>query len=727
MKRQLWDALPFSAKLLLRRLLVGLVGSAVRFVTSFLRVADKLVGVAVKNGLDIEEARTWQTRRSAAPVQTFSSHDLLFLMNAVSGGQTAIHSSVDSPHASIIIPVFDNVEYTFQCLRSLIQETNFNDTEIIVVNNASRDATERVLSYLSDIVRVINNKENMGFVDACNQGAAVARGKYLVFLNNDTLVLPGWLRHLIDTVESDPSIGAVGSMLIYPDGSLQEAGAIVWRNGDAFRYGWGKNPEHRKYNFARQVDYCSAASLLVRKDVFDRLGGFDRRYAPAYYEDTDLCFGVRSLGYKVIYQPMSRLVHNEGVTAGKDVQIGFKRFQTINQEKFVAKWRLVLERDHFERDPALLDEAANRNRGPRIIVFDNLIPTPDRDSGSMRMFMLLKALTKWNRPLFVPLHGTGWPEYEQLLGKEGIETAPLVDYKKLLKERRFHAAILSHPGVASQLLSSIRSTDRRIKIIYDTVDLHFLRYTREHQLTGDRRATKEAERYRKLETRLAQASDQVWCVTPEDKEVLKAAVPEARIEVVPNIHSLQSRGKPFDERHGLLFIGGFLHRPNSDAVHYFIKEILPLVRQAIPEAKFYVVGGGVTPEIAAYDSSDVSIMGYVPDVNPLFDSCRVFVAPLRYGAGMKGKVGQALSYGLPVVTTTIGAEGIGLTTNHEALIVDDPRAFAEAVVRVYRDQELWQRLSDNGYTHIQKHFAPQVVAEKISDAIIKTCEQTARV
>lgn len=721
MKRQLWDALPFSAKFLLRRLLVGLVGSAARFVTGFLRVADKLVGVAVKNGLDIEEAQTWQTHRSAAPVQAFRSHDLLLLMNAVSGGQTAIHSSVDPPHASIIIPVFNNVEHTFQCLRSLIQEVDLISTEIIVVNNWSQDATERVLSYFAGYIRVVNNTENRGFVDACNQGAAVARGKYLVFLNNDTLVLPGWLKHLIDTAEHDSSVGVVGSMLIYPDGSLQEAGAIVWKNGDAFRYGWGMNPERRKYNFARQVDYCSAASLLVRKDIFDRLGGFDRRYAPAYYEDTDLCFGVRSLGYKVIYQPMSRLVHNEGATAGKDVQIGFKRFQTINREKFVAKWREVLERDHFERDPALLDEAANRNRSPRIIVFDNLIPTPDRDAGSMRMFMLLRALAKWGQPLFVPLHPPQWPEYEKLLGKEGIETAPLTAYKKLLKGRRFHAAILSHPDVATALLALIRRADGRIKIIYDTVDIHFLRYEREHQLTEDPRAAASAARYRKLETRLAQASDQVWCVTPEDKAVLERAAPSAKIKIVPTIHALQSRGKIFDERHGLLFIGGFLHRPNSDAVHYFIKEILPLVRQTVSNAKLYVIGGGVTPEIAAYDSSDVSIMGYVPDVGPLFDGCRVFIAPLRYGAGMKGKVGQALSFGLPVVTTTIGAEGIGLKTNHEALIADDPRAFADAVVRVYQDQELWQRLSDNGYSHIEKHFSPRVVAEKISDAISILC------
>lgn len=709
--------MPPSLKILMKRLIVRLVGSAIRIVGLFVKLADRLLDIAIKNGLDISQVWDIKARPVAAPLPPWSSHDFLLIMNAISGRKDPAHSPGRPVRTSIIIPAFHKVEYTFQCLRSLMQEIDFSEHEVIVVNNASCDETEQVLSYLCGAVRVINNEGDLGFVDACNQGAAAAKGKHLVFLNDGTVVLSGWLRHLLDTADNDPSVGAVGSMLIYPDGRIWEAGAIVWKNGDPFPYGREKNPEDRKYNFAREVDYCSGASLLVRKDVFDQLGGFDRRYAPAYYGDVDLCFGVRSLGYKVIYQPMSRLIHYEGITAGTDLQTGLKRFREINREKFVGKWRDVLERAHFGRDLALLETAADRRRGPRIIVFDDHVPNPDRDAGGARMFIILQTLVKFGRPVFVPFRQPLRPEYERILGKEGVETAGLVDYPKLIRRRSFSAAIFSRPDVADALLPSVRRNDKKLKIIFDTVDVVFLRLEREYKLTGDTRFAKEAMRYRKLEGRLARASDQVWCVTPEDREVLAKEAPSARFEIIPTIHPLQGRGKSFDERQGLVFIGGFLHRPNGDAVHYLIREIYPLIQKSIPGVKLYIVGGNVPPEIAAYGSEDIAVMGFVPDVNPIFHNSRVFVAPLRYGAGIKGKIGQALSYGLPVVTTTIGAEGMGLKNGHEAMIADDPQEFAEMVIEVYGHRELWQRLSDYGYAHIQKHFTPQVVEEKIYNAI----------
>ena len=217
-----------------------------------------------------------------------------------------------------------------------------------------------MFSYLDGFVRVLRNESNHGFVDACNEGAAVGQGKYLVFLNNDTIVLPNWLKPLVETFEQDGRVGAVGSMFIYPDGSIQEAGAIIWKTGEAHHYGWGESPDDSRFNIARDVDYCSGASLAIRKELFDKLGGFDRQYAPAFYEDADLCFGVRSLGYRVIYQPASRLIHFEGTTAGVDVEEGPKQYQLINRRKFVQKWSKVLVSQHYENNPANERLAADR-------------------------------------------------------------------------------------------------------------------------------------------------------------------------------------------------------------------------------------------------------------------------------------------------------------------------------------------------------------------------------
>lgn len=623
-----------------------------------------------------------------------------------------------SIQTSIIIPVFNKAQFTFQCLRSLMQEVDFSETEVVVVDNASTDQTAAVLSHFESVVRVVRNDENRGFVDACNQGAAAARGKYFLFLNNDTRVLPGWLTRLVETIEADPANGAVGSMFIYPDGTLQEAGAMVWRNGEAHHYGWGASPDDRRFNFAREVDYCSAASLLIRAKVFQQLGGFDRRYAPAYYEDVDLCFGVRALGYRVIYQPASRLVHYEGVTAGADPTRGYRRFEIINRGKFVEKWREVLDRDQLAPDSKQLVAASDRNRDrPRIVVFDERVPSPDRDAGSLRMLIILKTLAAWCHVTFVPFSRPQSVDYERALWKEGIETADAEDYRHLLKHKNFKVAIVSRPSTGSALIHRLRRVNPKVRIVFDMVDTHFLRFQREYEVSGEPNALAQAQRYREIEGNLARKSDSVWCASGEDKQVMEREVPTARIEVVPTIHELRGRGKSFDEREGLLFIGNFAHLPNEDGVLFFLREVYPQLRQTMPNMRIEIIGDQASAALRNYNSEQVSIRGYVPDVEPSLRERRVFIAPLRFGAGIKGKVGEALAHGIPVVTTSIGAEGFGLTHGTDVMIADDPAAFAAAVADLYSQRELWERVSRNGRLRIEKHFTPEVVAETINNSI----------
>jgi GT2 family glycosyltransferase len=627
-------------------------------------------------------------------------------------------AGVDEPRnitTSIIIPVFNQAEFTYQCIQSLSHEIDFNEVEVIVVDNASTDETKNVLAHFQNVVHVIRNSENRGFVDACNQGAAVARGKYLVFLNNDTVVLPGWLKHLVETIEANPANGAVGSMFLYADGSIQEAGGIVWKNGEAHHYGWGSSPNDLQFNFAREVDYCSAASLLVMRDIFERLGGFDRRFAPAYYEDVDLCFGVRSLGYKVIYQPLSRLVHFESVTAGSDTTKGVKRFQIVNREQFVEKWRDVLEREHLPKNLKLVQAASNRKRN-QIVVFDERIPSPDRDAGSLRMFLILKTLTEWSHVIFVPFNRPQSIDYERALWKEGIETADAVDYRRLLKNNAVLAAIVSRPSMANTFLRRIRCLNPAVGIVFDMVDTHFIRFQREHEISGEAFSLSEAKRYRKLETKLAQASDLVWCASIEDKRVMET-VTDTPIEVVPTIHELRDCGKPFAEREHLLFIGNLAHRPNEDAVLFFMREIYPLVLKLLPNVRLDIIGDYASAAVSAYNSEKVRIPGYVPDVEPYLRGRRVFIAPLRFGAGVKGKVGEAMAHGIPVVTTTIGAEGFGLTHGLDVMIGDEPQAFADAIQQLYLQEDLWQRVSHNGRIRIEKHFTPEVISEIINSSI----------
>lgn len=718
-KKMLKDKLPFAVKRQAGKLSVAVLRTLSRTTRTVFQFSAKVLKYSQRHGFDLERelppalANLSRASKSSAVLNPFGTSDFLLL----TGQNVARTEPIES---SIIIPVFNKADFTFQCLRALFREIDLTRNEIIVVDNASTDETGQMLARLGNRVRVIRHSENKGFVEACNSGASAAHGKFLVFLNNDTIVQPDWLSSLVETIESDETVGAVGSMLIFPDGKMQEAGGIVWNDGSAHLYGYGERPEDAPFNFRREVDYCSGASLFVSKNLFDSFGGFDMRYAPAYYEDTDLCMNVRAANRKVVFQPLSKVIHFEGITAGRDLNSGFKRYQEINHEKFFHKWKKVLEKDHLPPDKARIEAASNRSRKPLMLVAFNEIPKSNTDSGNVRMTAILKTLIKDYRVVLTFLHQrANDDEYERQIGNLGVETVWIVDFYRRFKRADFEFVMLCFPHVAYYLRPTFKRLFPAAKIIFDTVDVHFVRFEREYELTGDVRIAGYAARHKKIETALANAADQVWCVTETDKKNLQAVAPNAKIEIVPNIHALNGRGEPFGSRQDLLFIGNFNHRPNADAVYYFLKEIFPLVLKRMPDVRFRIVGSNAAPELFELNSENVRVEGFVPNVTPIFETCRVFVAPLRYGAGMKGKIGQALSFGLPTVTTSVGAEGMNLTNEREVLIADAPEVFADEICRVYQNENLWQRLSDNGFDFIKGNFSPEIVEKQIQKALRK--------
>jgi O-antigen biosynthesis protein len=263
----------------------------------------------------------------------------------------------------------------------------------------------------------------------------------------------------------------------------------------------------------------------------------------------------------------------------------------------------------------------------------------------------------------------------------------------------------------------VRRAAPRQRIVYDMLDVHHLRATREAELTGDPRAAREAEELRRLETRLARGADLIWCGSSPDQELMARLAPGVPSAVVPTVHELHGRGLPFAAREHLLFVGNFSHRPNTDAVRFLGREVMPLVRRSLPSVELLVVGDNAPAEFADYAAEGVRLLGYVPDLGAVVDGCRVFVAPIRFGSGVNGKIGESLAYGLPVVTTTVGAEGWGVTDGEQLLIADAPADFAAAVVRLYDDAALWQKLSDGGYRHIAEHYTPELIRRVINDSL----------
>lgn len=616
-----------------------------------------------------------------------------------------------TPRVSIVIPVHNQIAYTFACLRSLAAHAGATPFEVIVVDDASTDATAARLATVAGI-RVLRNERNLGFVGACNAGAAAARGEFLAFLNNDTVVAAGWLEALLGCFEEEPDCGLVGAKLVYPDGRLQEAGGIVFRDGSGWNYGRFDDPADPRYNFRREADYCSGAAILVRRELFAALGGFDARYAPAYYEDTDLAFAVRAAGHKVFYEPRATVVHFEGVTAGTDTGSGMKRYQVVNREKFVEKWKTALAAQPAPiADARAAARAADWRRRGRVLIVDAYTPTPDQDSGSLRMRNLMRLLGEFGyRVSFLPdnrAHAGRYTEALQALGVEALYHPFVADPVAWLRAHggELDAIVLSRHYVAANYVGLARLYAPRARLIFDTVDVHHLREQRAATLYGSAELAEQAARTRAQELKLMRECDVTVVVSAAEKALLERELPQARIEVLSNVHEVHGRRRDFAERRDLVFIGGFQHPPNVDAVLWFVREVFPRVRARLPDANFHVIGSKAPEEILALAHDGVVVHGYVADIAPFLDGCRVSVAPLRYGAGVKGKVNMAMSHGLPVVATTPAVEGMHVRAGEDVLVADTPADFAAAVVRVHGDATLWKMLSDNGLANVQRHFS----------------------
>ena len=643
----------------------------------------------------------------------------------------AVHEQVD---VSIIIPVFNQFHFTQACLASLQEHQGTERFEVIVVDDCSTDATAEAVPRLPGAV-YLRNETNSGFVASCNRGAQAARGKYLVFLNNDTLVTPGWLTALLDTFAEEPRAGIVGSKLVYPDGRLQEAGGIIWRDASGWNYGKFDDAKKPEYNYLRDVDYCSAAALMVPKALFEIISGFDSRYAPGYYEDTDLAFKMRHARYKVLYQPLSEVIHYEGATGGTDLNAGAKRHQEIHRSIFAEAWADELMTMPVNGDLGFLQQPPPGRKN--ILVIDHHVPMPDKDSGSVRMFQILKLLHQLgHRITFIPDNLAYEPPYTCELQKRGIQ----VVYHPYVKKVRdyllahgpsFDVVVLSRCDFARKYIADVRLHAPQSRIIFDTVDLHYLREDREAQVTRDPEMRRKAQEKQQLENELIGQADETWVVSPLEQQLLREKWSRKSVQLVSNIVDVPGSKTPFALRRDYLFIGGFQHRPNTDAILFFVQKIYPLVSEHLGDAKFYIIGRNPPPEIVALATEKIIVAGLQRDVRPFFDSVKLSVAPLRFGAGVKGKVNQSMACGVPVVATSLAIEGMELQDREDILVADDPEDFARALIELYNSEDLWNRISENGIAKTRSLYSTDAARKKLellfSDEHLRRLEQSAAV
>lgn len=658
----------------------------------------------------------------------------------------------DEVDVSIIIPVYNQWALTERCLYSIVKSLWNSDhrLEIIVADDGSTDQT-RLAASAFPAVAFVRGEANRGFLRNCNAAAAQARGRYLLLLNNDTVVFPGWLDHLLATLQADDSIAIAGSKLLYPDGSIQEAGSSLFRDGKALNIGRGFGRYDPRVDFEREVDYISGASILVRRSFWDSMGGFDERYVPAYCEDSDLAMSARQQGFRVVYQPMSEVIHFEhGSYAEQETQKP-KVLQEKNLVELVKKWQPVFDRDHLpptdwvqaaaHAQRTLTPRARERRQGGKLNVL-YFSPFPSHPTNHGNRATIYEFASHFKK--------LGHAVHFVLLDEENLGEDVLADMRGswdtvdvlstppfpicLDGELPFDAWYVE--GLGEHIMRWCRTYDIDIVFCSYVFQSKLLEYVPAHVLKVIDTHDKMGGRYDMLrrngmpveffscspedEGRYLNRADLVVARRREEADYFDGVIGTQKSVVIPHVEPARYLTLPFGDVTSVGIVAS-ANRINLMLVRDFLREV---DRRASGQLTFKIhVAGQVADMVAQLSEDDAALFrrdwvvmrGFVKSISDFYQEMDMIVAPVIVGTGINVKTVQAMAYGVPLLTTRFGAKGVptvhpmhqfeGVAEMVDGLlrIVDQP-AVLEELAQVSREvYDAFHRESIRGFDTLFQH------------------------
>lgn len=618
------------------------------------------------------------------------------------------------PDLSVVVVLYNQAGLTRRTLQALADQRGVS-FETLVIDNASTDETAALLARVSG-ARIVVNADNLGFLRAANQGAALARGRHIVFLNNDAIVQQGALRAACERLDAEPAIGALGGRIVLSAGGLQEVGNLIFRDGNAHGIGRDEDPFCPAAMTSRATDYVSGVFLAVPAPLWRMLGGFDEAFVPAYYEDADFCLRVWRAGFRVVVEPRVLVEHVESGSALGD-EAG--RRMRENRARFQARHADGLQDRPYPMAPRLDGDVwrspEDQPRRPRVLIIDNEVPHMAKGGGLPRARLLLQALR--DAPVsFFPLWQTDddWREVHASVPSsvEVVLGHGLARLEAFLERRRgvYDVLLVSRPPNL-RALQPLRT--RRpdlfdgMRLVYDAEALFALREIAEAAVRGRPMPRAQAQAHLAREIALAHGASDVLVVSERDAQCFRAA--GHRVTLLSHGMAVRREAPGLPGRSGLLFVGA-LHpdTPNEDGLLWFIEHVMPLLRARLAEPPVLsIVGINRSKKLAALAGEDVRVLGPRDALEPLYDSARVFVAPVRFAGGVPAKVIEAAAQGIPVAASALLVRQLGWREGIDIQAGRDAQSFADGIARLLRDDGLWQRQQQAAWQTCAERYTPQ--------------------